>query len=58
MPIQAIGSNRLYRQIATQLSGLFASGEFAEAQRLPSERGLANLPTQATALGARAVRSA
>jgi DNA-binding FadR family transcriptional regulator len=43
MPIQAIESQRLYRQIADQLSGLIASGEFANGQRLPSERELAAL---------------
>ena len=41
MPIQIIGTNRLYRQIAEQLSALIASGEFAEGARLPSERELA-----------------
>jgi GntR family transcriptional regulator, transcriptional repressor for pyruvate dehydrogenase complex len=41
MPIQAIESNRLYRQIAAQLSALIASGEFGEGGRLPSERELA-----------------
>ena len=41
MPIQAIESNRLYRQIAAQLSSLIASGEFGEGGRLPSERELA-----------------
>src|ERR1700759_3948390 len=41
MPIQAVESQRLYRQIADQLSALIASGEFAEGSRLPSERDLA-----------------
>jgi GntR family uxuAB operon transcriptional repressor len=41
MPIQAVESHRLYRQIANQLSELIASGEFAEGARLPSERELA-----------------
>jgi GntR family uxuAB operon transcriptional repressor len=41
MPIQAVETNRLYRQIAEQLSALIASGEFAEGARLPSERDLA-----------------
>src|SRR5579859_8162266 len=41
MPIQAIDSQRLYRQIADQLSGLIASGEFSNGQRMPSERELA-----------------
>src|SRR5258708_5639537 len=43
MPIQIIESQRLYRQIADQLSALIASGEFANGQRLPSERELAAL---------------
>ncbi|MBS2021563.1 MAG: FadR family transcriptional regulator [Deltaproteobacteria bacterium] len=41
MPIQAIGSDRLYRKIAKQLSDLISAGEFAPGQRLPSERELA-----------------
>jgi len=41
MPIQTVESQRLYRQIADQLSTLIASGEFAEGCRLPSERDLA-----------------
>jgi GntR family transcriptional repressor for pyruvate dehydrogenase complex len=41
MPIQTVESQRLYRQIADQLSTLIASGEFAEGSRLPSERDLA-----------------
>jgi DNA-binding FadR family transcriptional regulator len=41
MPIQTIESQRLYRQIADQLSALIASGEFTVGQRLPSERDLA-----------------
>ena len=41
MPIQAIESQRLYRQIAAQLSALIAAGEFPEGTRLPSERDLA-----------------
>jgi DNA-binding FadR family transcriptional regulator len=41
MPIRAIESPRLYRQIADQLSALIESGEFAVGQRLPSERELA-----------------
>jgi DNA-binding FadR family transcriptional regulator len=43
MPIQTIENQRLYRQIADQLSGLIASGEFSNGQRLPSERELAAL---------------
>jgi DNA-binding FadR family transcriptional regulator len=41
MPIQVIGSDRLYRKIARQLSELIAAGEFTAGQRLPSERELA-----------------
>ena len=41
MPIRAVETNRLYRQIAEQLSRLIASGEFSEGSRLPSERDLA-----------------
>ena len=41
MPIQAIGSDRLYRKIAKQLSDLISSGEFPPGQRLPAERELA-----------------
>src|SRR3954466_8969395 len=41
MPIQTIGSDRLYRKIARQLSELIAAGEFKNGQRLPSERELA-----------------
>jgi DNA-binding FadR family transcriptional regulator len=43
MPIQTIENQRLYRQIADQLSGLITSGEFSNGQRLPSERELAAL---------------
>jgi DNA-binding FadR family transcriptional regulator len=41
MPIQAVENQRLYRQIAEQLSGLMSSGEFPPGSRLPSERELA-----------------
>src|SRR3954468_13970580 len=41
MPIQTVDSDRLYKKIAKQLSGLIASGEFAVGQRLPPERELA-----------------
>lgn len=41
MPIQPIESQRLYRQVAAQLSALMATGEFPEGSRLPSERDLA-----------------
>jgi DNA-binding FadR family transcriptional regulator len=42
MPIQTIESQRLYRQIAEQLSQLIANGELVEGERLPSERELAS----------------
>ncbi|MDB5858019.1 MAG: transcriptional regulator, GntR family-like protein [Ramlibacter sp.] len=41
MPLQAVESSRLYRQIAEQLRGLIAGGEFAPGARLPAERDLA-----------------
>jgi DNA-binding FadR family transcriptional regulator len=41
MPVQTIENRRLYRQIADQIEGLIASGEFAPGERLPPERDLA-----------------
>jgi GntR family transcriptional regulator, transcriptional repressor for pyruvate dehydrogenase complex len=41
MPLQAVESKRLYRQIAEQLRALIAAGEFAPGARLPPERDLA-----------------
>jgi DNA-binding FadR family transcriptional regulator len=41
MPLQAVESQRLYRQIAEQLRGLISAGEFANGSRLPAERDLA-----------------
>jgi DNA-binding FadR family transcriptional regulator len=41
MPIQPIENQRLYRQVAAQLSALMLAGEFPEGSRLPSERDLA-----------------
>lgn len=41
MPLQAVESSRLYRQIAEQLRGLIKGGEFAAGSRLPAERDLA-----------------
>src|SRR3954471_2375500 len=41
MPLQAIEPSRLYRQIAEQLRGLIAGGEFVAGTRLPAERDLA-----------------
>jgi DNA-binding FadR family transcriptional regulator len=41
MPLQAVESKRLYRQIAEQLRALIAAGEFPLASRLPPERDLA-----------------
>jgi DNA-binding FadR family transcriptional regulator len=41
MPLQTVESSRLYRQIAEQLRGLIAHGEFVAGTRLPAERDLA-----------------
>lgn len=41
MPIQAIETRRLYRQIADQLRNLIRAGEFEVGTRLPAERELA-----------------
>src|SRR5947209_3168336 len=41
MPLQAIGSQRLYRQIAGQVRALITEGEFPTGSRLPAERDLA-----------------
>jgi DNA-binding FadR family transcriptional regulator len=41
MPLQVVESQRLYRQIAEQLRGLIAQGEFPTGTRLPAERDLA-----------------
>ncbi|HEX7892087.1 MAG TPA: FadR/GntR family transcriptional regulator [Ramlibacter sp.] len=41
MPLQAVETSRLYRQIAEQLRGLITGGEFATGTRLPAERDLA-----------------
>jgi DNA-binding FadR family transcriptional regulator len=41
MPLQAIDSQRLYQQVAGQISGLIRQGEFRLGERLPSERDLA-----------------
>lgn len=41
MPLQAVESSRLYRQIAEQLRGLISAGEFDAGTRLPAERDLA-----------------
>jgi len=41
VPLQAVEPRRLYRQIADQIAGLIASGEFAPGSRLPAERELA-----------------
>lgn len=40
MPIQAVSSQRLYRQIADQVAELVRRGEFKPGDRLPSEREL------------------
>lgn len=41
MPIQAVESQRLYRQIAEQIRRAVSEGEFAPGSRLPAERDLA-----------------
>ena len=41
MPIQAVESRRLYRQIADQIAALIDRGEYGAGQRLPPERDLA-----------------
>ncbi len=41
MPLQAVASHRLYRQIAEQLRGLIEAGEWGAGDRLPAERDLA-----------------
>jgi DNA-binding FadR family transcriptional regulator len=43
LPLQTVEPRRLYRQIAEQIAGLIASGEFATGSRLPAERELATL---------------
>ena len=41
MPLQVVEPRRLYRQIADQIAGLIAAGEFPPGSRLPAERELA-----------------
>jgi DNA-binding FadR family transcriptional regulator len=41
MPLQAVESQRLYRQIAEQVRSLIGTGEFVAGHRLPAERDLA-----------------
>ncbi len=41
MPLQLVLPRRLYRQIADQIAGLIAAGEFTPGSRLPAERELA-----------------
>jgi GntR family transcriptional repressor for pyruvate dehydrogenase complex len=41
MPLQAVESRRLYRQIADQIAALIDSGEYKPGSRLPPERDLA-----------------
>jgi GntR family uxuAB operon transcriptional repressor len=42
VPLQAVEAKRLYRQIADQIAGLIAKGEFTDGSRLPAERELAS----------------
>jgi DNA-binding FadR family transcriptional regulator len=41
MPLQAVESRRLYRQIADQIAALIDKGEYGRGARLPPERDLA-----------------
>ncbi|MDW6024358.1 FadR/GntR family transcriptional regulator [Mesorhizobium sp. BAC0120] len=41
MPFQAVATQRLYEQVAEQVSRLIAAGEFSAGDRLPPERDLA-----------------
>jgi GntR family transcriptional regulator, uxu operon transcriptional repressor len=41
MPLHLVEPRRLYRQIADQIAGLIAAGEFPPRSRLPAERELA-----------------
>src|SRR5215217_6961283 len=41
MPLPAVESSRLYRQIAEQLRALISAGELSAGARLPAERDLA-----------------
>src|SRR5262249_12275012 len=43
VPLRAVETTRLYRQIADQIVGLIESGEFPAGSRLPPERELAAL---------------
>lgn len=43
MPFQAVTTQRLYEQVAEQVSSLIARGEFRAGDRLPPERDLARL---------------
>ena len=43
MPLRAVETTRLYRQIAGQIVALIESGEFSAGSRLPPERELAGL---------------
>lgn len=40
MPFQAVSTERLYQQVARQIAGLIARGEFRPGDRLPPERDL------------------
>jgi DNA-binding FadR family transcriptional regulator len=41
VPFQAVAAQRLYEQVAEQISALIAAGEFRPGDRLPPERDLA-----------------
>ena len=42
VPLHQVQPRRLYRQIADQIAGLIAAGEFPPGSRLPAERELAS----------------
>ena len=43
MPFQAVATQRLYEQVAGQVTDLVARGEFKPGDRLPPERDLAKI---------------
>src|ERR1700742_4999805 len=43
MPFQAVATQRLYEQVAGQVTELVARGEFKPGDRLPPERDLAKM---------------
>jgi len=47
MPFQAVATQRLYEQVAGQVTELVARGEFKPGDRLPPERDLAKYSASA-----------